>query len=482
MKRRTIPSAGLLGLLFLGVIGCADFETRIGPFPRAPRTIPAKAALYIHSDLGLYYDRDNDTCVLPIDHREALDKLGYPLARMNVFQKTEVVETPDAGNADFLVSLSVPNHRITYKGHNQWYPVAIGLWFLVLAPAWWVPDEVFEAELDVEIAVTDCLTGKEIYRKALHASATRHLNDLERGWTPVAVFNDNFDEENFRLAVRRLDMDLWKIVHEDLFEALTEELPAALEENRWRPRYTDRAIVVGIGDDDVFQDAEAVAAFLKDKAGFEEEERLLVIKVRPGEPVLLEEGELPVDPFEKVFAAIREWKNIPFPERNRIVFYFAGKGALLDDGSPALVSSAGEGGKTPLAKVLEPLEELMASTVILDVGFDPAGGPRSFAGGRIPDLKTFEAAFTAVRPGLVLVARPGEACLLDPVTGRGALTRVLLRAMEGGADLDEDGEVTGEEALQYFDSQLRGFAAAIGAEAEPFLRFPEEAWVPLQRE
>ncbi|GEM_PF-1460931 len=464
----------------LALAGCADLEARFGPFPQAPRILEAKAAVYIDSDLALYYDRDRGTCVLPVDHREALDRLGYPLARMNVFRKTEVVASPACEDADFIVTLSLPSHTVTYRGHNQWFPVAIGVWFLVWVPAWWVPDETFDAEMDVEIAVKDCLTGKEVYRTSVHASTTRHLNDLERGWTPLAVFNDAFDEENFRQAARRLDRDLWKTVHEKMFHALSEELPEALEQARWKPRFTDRAVVVGIGDDAALADADAVASFLVETAGFDPADVLLV-KGRRGEPVPVRPGELAVDPFEKVFETIRQWKRIPFPERNRILFYFAGEGAVLQDGMPALVSSSGEEGRLPLARLLAPLDGLIASTVVLDAGFRAGGGIRSFPASGSPDGKALERLLSETPASVVLAVPPGQEGFVDPVSGGGVFTSVLLRAMKGAADADGDGEISRDEASRYLVSQTSGFASALGRDTTPFLRLGEEVWFPMKK-
>jgi len=461
----------------LWAFGCAGLDLGGKALPQAPSALPAKAAVYIDSDLGLYYDEDKGVCTLPVGHRDALDRLGYPLARLKVFQKTEIVETRDPGDADFLVSLSVRNHRVKYVGRNRWWPVNIGVWFLVWIPSWWIPDETFSAEMDLEITVKDCLTSEEIYRKSLHADTTRNLNDLDRGWTPVAVFNDAFGEENFRKASRKLDVDLWETIHMGLYDAMVIEFPKAVEEARWKPRLTNRAVVLGIGDDACIADAQAVASFLTKKAGFDPE-NVLLLTGRRGEPVTHREGELDVDPFEKVWDAIREWKKIPFPERNRIFFYFAGEGALMKDGTPALVSSSGERGRIPITKVLAPLEELLSSTVVVDAGFRALGGVRSFPQAATGDGQAFFESLKQSRTALVLAVPPGQEGLLDPLTRRGVLTQVLLNAAGGAADTDENGNMTVEEIRAYVESQVSGFAGVMGRKLSPLILAPPDFWFP----
>jgi hypothetical protein len=465
-----------LALLFAA--GCSDATWQVRIPTRKEPPLPAKAAILVKSDLALHTDPDTKSCILPVGHQDAYLQLSHPLVRFLVFQEAEVVDAESSAEADFLVTLNITNHRVKYIGRNRWFLPNIAVWFLTWIPSWWIPDETFAGELDIELTVRDMVLGENILHKTLSAIAVRNLGDFDRGWTPLAIVNNRFDEENYRKAGKHVDRELWPEIHEQLFTAIGTELPRELAKRGWQPRYTDRAIVLGIGETGCQEDAERVAAFLRDSAGLAPE-NIHVVKAQKGEPIRNPAGEMVLDPMATVWDRLREWKTLPFPERQRILFYFAGEGILQEDGTPALVTGCGLSGQLPIPRLLDSMKGFYPPTVVIDAGFNPAGGVRSAQAPWLPNLKALTDNLAPRQAVVIFAALPGKECLEDVGSQRGTCTGVFLMGLQGMADLDKNGKVSAQEMGGYIASQIKGYGRIFGIDTEPLIHLPQNPWFPL---
>ncbi|MCU0723099.1 MAG: hypothetical protein MUC63_05730 [Planctomycetes bacterium] len=465
-------------LLALCAAGCAGGPEAIDVAKFRPASpIRAKAAFVLESSVPRQYDRAAASCSLPVDAETAKAVLVDPVLSLNAFHSQEVAAASGSLGADFEVALRITNHRVRFHGKNRWWIPSMVVWFLVLAPSWWIPDETFTADLAVEVAVSESRSGNVLYRKEITASAVQNLNDLDRGWTLLAIVDDSLEEENYRKAARHLDRTMWNDVVPKVLEAVGVEFPAELAKTKWAPEGTARALVVGVGEEGCQTDAERVAAYLRGPAGIPREN---IVLVKAGwEEILLALARNPESrPFERIRRTLDEWKALPFPERDQVFFYFSGQGALMPDGAPAIVTENGGEGRVRLTRVLDALARFKDSTVVVDAGFRPQGGARSLPGPEKPDADAFERKIARSASSILLAAPLGAEGLESPKTGTGVFTDYVLKAAAGRANRDGDKTTSPRELSEYLRSQVKGFALILGREAEPFLQLPDSVWLP----
>jgi hypothetical protein len=474
----TMTRRAVLWILALGAAGCAGGPGEIDTSPfRPPSPLRAKAAFVFESTVPRQVDRAAEACSVPLDAEEARKILLEPLVSLDVFQTQEIVKTGEGLDSDFLVFVRASNHRVKYHGRNRWWIPNLVVWFLVLVPSWWVPDETFAAELTVEVSVTETRTGKIVFSKEINASAIRHLNDLDRGWSLLAIVDNTLDEDNYREAARHLDLDLWEKIVPSALEALGVEFTREMAAAKWAPEGTTRALVVGVGEEGNLSDADRMASYLRGPGGIPREN---IVLIKAGwEEVLQALAKAPESrPYERVRKTLDEWRALPFPERDRVFLYFSGQGTLMPDGAPAIVTETGGEGRVRLTRILDSLARFSASTVVIDAGFRAEGGVRSFRGGGKADLEAFEKMIEASPATLILAAPPGAEGLESPKAGTGVCTDYVLKAAQGRADRDADGTTTPAELIEYLKAQLRGFALILGREAQPYVRAPGRDWLP----
>jgi hypothetical protein len=462
-----IPFLG--ALLFAGCVSPGPiFE---GGKPKAEVTIPAKASILVMSSVETKLDEGGNSCTFPVNAAEARKWLASTVQDFGVFQLHEIVDSPEMFDSDFLVTLRVVNHRVKYQGRNKWFWPNMGIWFLIWFPSWWIPDETFQADMDVEVTIREKGVPEPMFQKTLNASAVQNLNDLDRGWTPLAIVNNGFDEDNYKKAARHLDMRLWRKILPALADVMIEEFPKEVKEAEWTAPATRRAVVVGIGEEPVREDARNMAKFLAQECGFEEEN---ITSIIAGWEDLLEfrakdpEGA----PFVVLGGLLDRWKHKLFRERDDVVFYFAGDGVLLDDGTPAIVTETGGQGRLRISRLTESLDGFGSSLILLDAGFKSGGGSRSAEAESTADFWKFAKSVSEARSIVVLAAKPGEEGLVDPETERGVCTEFVKDALLGRADKNADSRTTPAELDEYLSSQMRGYGAVLGRPAEVFVHAP----------
>ncbi|MHC4600649.1 MAG: hypothetical protein ACYS47_16770, partial [Planctomycetota bacterium] len=474
------PFFPLFGAVLLAA-GCVSpgpiFED--GKTPRAAEALPAKASILVLSSVETHLDEAGDYCVMPLDAKEARKWLAAPVKDFGVFQLHEIVDSPEMFDSDFLVTLRVVNHRVKYQGRNRWFWPNLGVWLLIWFPSWWIPDETFTADIDIEVSIREKGAAEPMFTKMLNASAVQHLNDMDRGWTPLAIVNSRFDEANYRKAARHLDLRLWRKILPELADVMIEEFPKEIKDTGWKAPATRRAIVVGIGEDPVQEDARDMARFLVEECDFAEEN---VIPVIAGwEDLLRFRAEDPeASPFVRLGGLLDRWKHKSFRERDDVIFYFAGDGVLLEDGTPALVTETEGQGRIRVSRLTDSMGGFGSSLIILDAGFKSGGGIRCAAEENTADFWKFANETAKARSIVVLAAKPGEEGLVDPESGRAVCSRFMKNALLGRADKNADARTTPEELTEYLVSQMRGYAAVLGRPGEVFVHAPRGSRLPTE--
>ena len=210
----------------------------------------------------------------------------------------------------------------------------------------------------------------------------------------------------------------------------------------------DRALVIGIDDysalpnapllNGAVGDATRIETFLTGSLGF-----------APDAIARLTNAEARSDAIltTLIDTIVRETKT-----GDRVVFYFAGLGTVLADGTPALIAHDGDTvlGQIPLATISEIITVIADRdvTVMLDTSFD--GGPlgtRGVPGAVANSMPSFDGT-------LWMAAQQGQ--FAWEAVDRGVFTDAFLDAA-ALADANDDGAVTHAEMLSHMTPLMQGW-------------------------
>ena len=210
----------------------------------------------------------------------------------------------------------------------------------------------------------------------------------------------------------------------------------------------DRALVIGIDDysaladantlNGAVADAERIEAFLTDTLAFPSGGITRLINSAARSDAIL---------TTLIDTIVRETNP-----GDRVVFYFAGLGTVLPDGTPALIAHDGNTllGQIPLGTISEIIGVISDRdvSVILDASFD--GGPlgtRGMAGAISKDMPDFDATFW-------MAAQPGQ--FAWEAIDRGVFSDAFLDGAALG-DANEDGVVSNAEMLAHTTALMQSW-------------------------
>ena len=210
----------------------------------------------------------------------------------------------------------------------------------------------------------------------------------------------------------------------------------------------DRALIIGIDDYSALQkpvslngaaaDAARIETFVTDSLGFAQGAITRLTDTAASSDAIL------TTLIDKI---VRETNP-----GDRVLFYFAGLGTVLPDGSPALVAHDGDTvlGQIPLGTISEIISVIADRdvTVILDTSFD--GGPlgtRGVPGAVVASSPDFDAT-------LWMAAQPGQYAW--EAVDRGVFTDAFLDGANLG-DANTDGAVTNAEMQSHISALMQNW-------------------------
>ncbi|MHC5040404.1 MAG: caspase family protein, partial [Planctomycetota bacterium] len=360
---------------------------------------------------------------------------------------------------------------VTYLGHNVWWLPNILLWLVVWVPSWYVPDETFRTEIELEAVLVDLARNREVLRGPCRGSQTLRLNDFQRGWHLWGVISGAVYESNFEEAGEEIEPLALNLAKADLYVRLAKAAPrlASLRSKPERGPTVEKggkraAVIVGVDHPKAMEKGLTFASsdalrfsksLLSTEGGWKESDITLLIDE------------------QATRAAISRHLNPGDGAPERIVFYFAGFGAgrageayiVPYDGDPEDPKATCLSLETLVAALRS--KEVRTSVLILDAGFS-VGGSRSVVREPLPS-----------RPGETLSSWQGEgfsAYLAGGFVGEaleaqafegGLFTGSLLRAMAGSGDGNQDGKPTVEEFDSYLAREVPAKAMSLAVEQVP---------------
>lgn len=217
----------------------------------------------------------------------------------------------------------------------------------------------------------------------------------------------------------------------------------------------DRALVIGINDYAAVSGAPMLNGAVAD-AALVEEVLTGPLGFRPDEVVRLTDAAAS---YDAILTALIDRLVKETAPGDRAMFYFAGHGTVLPDGSPALLAHDGDTvlGRIPLATISDILD-LIADrevTVVLDAGFDSGPpGTRGIAGAQA------EAEVMMGEGTALWVAASGGQFTWEDID-RGVFTDAWATALlTGDGDADADGSLTQGELSDVLATRLGAWCDA----------------------
>ncbi len=407
---------------------------------------------------------------------------------------------------DLLVRVVPRRWEVTYLRRNGWWwpnALFLGWYFWPVGPQWWLADEEYGVDLELELSVVDVASGKALPGLEATSLVVRSPREPpEQPPTPVEVLHpprlalDDLDRglDLFGTWVAGLEPDQWEQVagHLAPFARRAAAVRVAAKvaegvsrfdrlspEERGRHLSTVHALVVGVSsyeDECVGADADATAvqALLRGEGG---------AAWAPDKNLqLLANAQVGRRPLH---AAVRRLAERARPA-DTLVVYFAGRGTRRRGaglhGFGLLVPPDERGPRSGVVTLGELAEWLRAvpaqrRLLVLDADFQPgprgpaaAGAPvdedalkRLLRGGFLP---------AGTQGAVVLASRLLEGERVQTYEGQGLLTRYLLQALQGDADEGKDG-LTPRDLATYLAERVGNLSeVALGAPQHPLVVSP----------
>lgn len=404
----------------------------------------------------------------------------------------ECLQAAASAGAQVLLLLDVEEGRTTYVGRNVWWIWNMLVWGLGIAPAWWIPDETYRLDVDLNARLIDLRSQKEILSEMLKGDVELRLDDFDRGWmvwgivrVPGALDGENFQKVADKLLPWALRTPQIRLAERliSTAERIRNPAPPSLEDLSAREPLLpgrDFAVVAGVSEYDskaiaplpaAGKDARDVWGFLvePDGGGFD-----------PDNIVRLLGGEATAGNFRK---ALEDLRGAGLRRGDRVFIYVSGYGLVVggDDGADYTVGFHGAGAGDP-ANTCVSLGEIEAfldeaawadATVVLDAGFglENRGKSLGWLGMTVrPSRGDLDLEIEPIgNSALVLGSGPGEEGLVLEEEGRSLFTKYFLEGAAGAADADGDGLCRLEEILSYAKDQVERKATLLVSSQTPML-------------
>ncbi len=367
---------------------------------------------------------------------------------------------------DLVVLPRLARYEAVFAGTNGLYLPNWALWFMLWFPSWWVADERYAVEAEVDVEVVDVRSERTVRRAIFGGRVERDLDDHDRGLTFLGLpyYPGSLEPEHYAQAAGVLAPHVERELALSLVADARGPLREALAEGAVN-RGTTFAVTAGVSryssyaaHNLKFASSDAVAwhALLSVRSGaVPAKNHALLLDDRATRAGLL--------------AAVDEAVARARPE-DAVVVYFAGYGATAGgklvlapfDADPAALERTGVG----LDEVSERLARarIRGAAIVLDCGFAGPQAGRSL----LPD--------PAVAPwpplervSILAACGPGERTLELDDLGRGLFTHHMVAALSGEADRDRDGRVALAEAFAVAAERAAAQAALEGVNARPRL-------------
>ncbi len=374
---------------------------------------------------------------------------------------------------DVVVEATVRRLDCVWRGYNWLWIPNMAVWLFAWVPSFWVPDEDFAIEGEVDLRFYGTLSERIVHEQTVRIDREGMLHDFQRGWSFTGIVT----------LPQSMEPADWNEVAETLREKAlyaVEQVAATVTASLGSPPASDAtvfALACGV--------KEHARSFMGPAGADADAHRFADALVRgarvPRKNVLtLTNHDATKEGVEKAFAGHLARARA----QDTVVVFWSGLGAVeppargatgAGDAEPLLLPFEFDGIRRDVRRFGLPLERLRGLVgglgasrvlIVLDAGF---GGRRPGARSLVPlsaggaSAALGEAALARLmtaprRDGkhvtLIVAAAPGEDAIdLDGETG-GLLSYYLAEGIAGDADQDGNGTVSTGELQAYLEREV----------------------------
>jgi hypothetical protein len=400
------------------------------------------------------------------------NELARTLREFKVFTELETIDGGSEAEAmqlarekgaDLLLTSSLVRYDVAYEQGVRGAGNVI-LWLFSPWATWFVADEVYTADIGLQMALKRVSDDSVLWQKTVGGKARCELDDLQRGlrtheYIVGSIFTgpSSLDGNNYAKIASVVGPHAMQKLQLKMLGELY-QLPQPPPDKR------SFAIVVGLNQVQItfvpkLEYAEADAAAM---------EKLLAksfseVKLLTGEKASV----------EALRSAVEDFATREFTEITDFLIYFAGPGASAE-GKHHLAFSDSKDVKSMLS-----LEELYAlingveaenRVLILDTGFSGEKSRGVVLSGE--EITDFKYAFTLSKSVAALCCcGPDQGGHEFKELGHGVFTAKLLDALTGTGDMNEDGTVSAEEAVAFLEWPVERYVRdhTVGQSQKPVL-------------
>lgn len=356
--------------------------------------------------------------------------------------------------ADLVLETRIRRRVASYLGGNGLYVPNLLLWFMAWVPSWWVRDEDYALDLEVEATLRSVHSGMHLYSGVHRIREEERLNDFERGWQLLGIFRvpGSLGRSNWRKVDRSLAPKAESKLALRLVSGIDDSVRAAVGSRERRKAFARRyAVVIGVSR---FEDYRIQNIRFADADAREFHEYITKTAGIPAHNArLLLNGQATLSGIREAVAAFRSRGT---GEDDEILIYFAGYGAWSDGEASIVPYDADTDRPEETTLSLKELAGLphgdgLKLTVILDSPFVTRFQGRAAEEREIEGTLREALGGILTSPGQQVLAacEVGEGCVELEDLGHGLFTYYLIRGLRGEGDRDRDGEITWDEASAY---------------------------------
>ena len=490
MSRATLGLVALLGLFLAS--GCASNDVPDFDSIKEVQDISASGASRLPLRLAVApitqsFDRKEinvegtNRWVVPYDPRELRLEFMEVLRQYGIFEDVLAVDGDDIyacidtafeDEFDLVMEIDLKQFDVSYEGTNGWYAPNLINFALFVWTAWWVADEKYGANLEMDMTLWSAHSGQPLIAPYnWKHTAVRELDDFERGWKltgsifiPGALKADNWkkiSDVTMPFTMQWAKKELLLYMHEVLRDYATDT------EDDFADRMSKRmAVVVGVNRHEDYlihnlryadDDAKAFTAFLEDPYRG---------NVPPKNIMTLENHLATRENILKAFERISTYCR----EDDTVYVFFAGYGAVVKD-----EMAGGDGYRKYLILADTVVDDLTATAlsideldsildglparnviIVMDTSFSQPGETRTYVDVRKPpeeyEITDEYLKKLTDKEGRIVLAACGidEGALMLDEEQQGLFTHYLIEATRPGQAIEgDDGVLTLHEALAY---------------------------------